>query len=640
MRRLLGTTILASVTCLVPVLALRAQQPASSARAGQPAAATAAKAEAPKAATDPIDRIKEEGLKRSQVMATLSHLTDVIGPRLTGSPNLKHANEWTRDKLAAWGLANARLESWGPFGRGWSLKRFSAQVIEPQCIPLIAYPKAWSPGTDGALAARVVYFDAASEADFARFKGKFKGAIVLTAPLREVKAHFEPLATRETDSDLLALADAAEPTARGFGRRAAQARSEATRGQGRGPGQAGTQPGAAGDSAAADQPRPGRFAMNPERRARMELARKKTQFLTEEGAALLVDPSQRGDGGTLFVQSAAVPGAAPFPTPGQRRISPWDKDAPRIPPQLVMAQEHYNRLVRLIQQGERPRMVVDLSVQFHDDDLMAYNTVAEIPGTDLKDEVVMLGGHMDSWHGGTGATDNGAGVSVAMEAVRILQALDLKPRRTIRIALWSGEEQGLLGSRAFVTQHFGRTPASQFGPQPVTPATPNPRNGDVASASSSAGTNGRSSSADTNDAPPKPEFAKFSAYFNLDNGTGKIRGVYLQGNEAVRPIFRRWLQPFRAMGASTLTISNTDGTDHLSFDGIGLPGFQFIQDEIEYESRTHHSNQDVFDRIQAEDMKQAAVIMASFVYNAAMMDGKLPRKPAPAGSSTVRAAAR
>ena len=298
--------------------------------------------------------------------------------------------------------------------------------------------------------------------------------------------------------------------------------------------------------------------------------------------------------------------------PPARRVSVYDKDAPKIPPQIVMAQEHYNRLVRMIEQGEKPKMVVDLSVQFHDEDLMAYNTVAEIPGTDLKDEVVMLGGHMDSWHSGTGATDNAAGVSVAMEVVRILKALDLKPRRTIRIALWSGEEEGLLGSRAFVTQHFGGSPASMFGGGgPGGPGRP----GAAASAT---------------DAAPKPEYDKFQAYFNLDNGTGKIRGVYLQGNEAVRPIFRKWLQPFREMGATTLTISNTGGTDHQSFDGIGLPGFQFIQDEIEYETRTHHSNQDVFDRIQAEDMKQAATIMASFVYNAAMMDEKLPRnRPRP-----------
>ena len=268
----------------------------------------------------------------------------------------------------------------------------------------------------------------------------------------------------------------------------------------------------------------------------------------------------------------------------------------------------------MIEQGEKLKMSVDLSVQFHDDDLMSYNTIAEIPGSDLKDEVVMLGGHIDSWHSGTGATDNGAGVAVAMEAVRILKALDLKPRRTVRIGLWSGEEQGLLGSRAYVAQHFGKSydaMAAMFG-SPEPSAEKKESTGDKAATPEA-----------------KPEYVKFSAYFNLDNGTGKIRGVYLQGNEAVRPIFRKWLQPFREMGASTLTISNTGGTDHQSFDGIGLPGFQFIQDDIHYDTRTHHSNQDVYDHIQADDMKQAAVILASFVYNTAMKDEKLPRKPAP-----------
>jgi len=271
---------------------------------------------------------------------------------------------------------------------------------------------------------------------------------------------------------------------------------------------------------------------------------------------------------------------------------------------MTMATEDYNRIIRMIQNGVTPRMTVDIEAKYYDDDPMAYNTIAEIPGTDpkLKDEIVMLGGHMDSWHSGTGATDNGAGVSVAMEAARILQASGLKPRRTIRVALWSGEEEGLLGSRAYVKQHFGEMKGAQnsFGP-------PDPN-------------------------APKPElvkgadYDKLSAYFNLDNGTGRIRGVYMQGNGNVRPIFDTWLTPFNDLGARTLTLSNTGGTDHLSFDAIGLPGFQFIQDEIEYDARTHHSNQDVFDRIQADDMKQAATIMAAFVYQTAMMDEKMPTK--------------
>jgi carboxypeptidase Q len=631
MPRLFKMTGLLAATCMLPVLAIYAQQPPPSASApAQPATKAVTKEETAKASTDPIERIKEEGLKHSQVMATLSYLTDVIGPRLTGSPNLKRANEWTRDKLAAWGAANAHLEAWGPFGRGWTLKRFSAQVVEPQCIPLIGFPKAWSPGFDAPLEARVVYFDAKTESDFAAFKGKLKGAIVLTSPIREVNAHFEALAARKTDSELLVLADAAEPAARGGRRGGGPALAGNAAGRG-GPGVAGGAPGAAAgvpgaagrNRAAGDQPRAGRFNTE-EFRAQAELQRKRTEFLAKEGVAMLVEPSTRGDGGTFFVQSATVPGA-PLPTPGQapvqgaaRRVSPYDKNAPKITPQVVLAMEHYNRLVRMCEQGEKVKIAVDLAVQFHDDDLMAYNTVAEIPGTDLKDELVMLGGHMDSWHSGTGATDNGAGVSVAMEAIRILQALNLKPRRTIRIALWSGEEEGLLGSRAFVKEHFGKSPANAFGGGP-----PQGGAGAVAKAEP--------------ESSPKPEFDKFSAYFNLDNGTGKIRGVYMQGNEAVRPIFRKWLQPFREMGATTLTISNTGGTDHQSFDGIGLPGFQFIQDEIEYDTRTHHSNQDVFDRIQADDMKQASVIMAAFVYNAATMDEKLPRKPATSTGTPAQA---
>jgi carboxypeptidase Q len=641
MKRFLTAAFLMAGTSFLPVLALHAQQAPPSTAAGQPAAKAAEKT-ATKASTDPIDRIKEEGLQRSQVMATLGYLTDVIGPRLTGSPNMKRANEWTRDKLAAWGLANAHLEAWGPFGRGWSLKRFSAQVVAPQCIPLIGYPKAWSPGVEGTLEAPVVYFDAKTEAEFDKFKGKLKGAIVLLSPIREVQARWEPLAQRKTDSELLALADAAEPAQRGGRRAFAAPGQRAPGGPNAGPRAAGG-PAAAGGppaagartpadgsptaSAPAQQPRMGRFG-SPELFAQFELQRKKIQFLADKDIAMLVEPSFQGDGGTFFVQSASIPGATPMNGVrggggAQRpRVSVYSKDAPKFAPQIVLAKEHYNRLVRMCEAGETVKIAVELKVEFHDQDLMSYNTVAEIPGTDLKNELVMLGGHMDSWHSGTGATDNGAGVSVAMEAMRILKALDLKPRRTIRIALWSGEEQGLMGSQAFVREHFGRSPRMGFGgggPPANAPAAG--QNGD-----------GNGATKET-DSTTKANYDNFSVYFNLDNGTGKIRGVYMQGNENVRPIFRKWLTPFREMGATTLTISNTGGTDHQSFDGIGLPGFQFIQDEVEYDTRTHHSNQDVFDRIQADDMKQASVIMAAFIYNAAMMDQKFPRKP-PASSES------
>jgi hypothetical protein len=340
-----------------------------------------------------------------------------------------------------------------------------------------------------------------------------------------------------------------------------------------------------------------------ERLKRFATSLKAANFLLEEGAAVIVDNSSAGSGGTLFVSGANVAQEVPANPleifSRRNRLQPYQKEAEaKMLPQITMASEDYNRLVRMLRQGEKLKMSVDVQAQYHDEDLMGYNTTAEIVGTDLKDEVVMLGGHMDSWHSATGATDNAAGVAVAMEAVRILQTLGLKPRRTIRVGLWSGEEQGLLGSRAYVKQHFGEM-----------------QNG---------------SAADGQPAKPelikKPEYEKFAAYYNLDNGTGKIRGVYQQGNSSVAPIFRAWLEPFKDMGANTLTLANTGGTDHLAFDAIGLPGFQFIQDEIEYDSRTHHSNQDNYDRIQADDMKQAAIIMAAFVYQTAMMDEKLPRK--------------
>jgi hypothetical protein len=374
-----------------------------------------------------------------------------------------------------------------------------------------------------------------------------------------LQAHFKPEGRRTTDENLLAMANAGPPSPGGGNRQ---------------------------------------MNFPQDQRAVMELMGKKMQMLYDEGAAVMLDIG-RGDGGTIFVQQAAMP--APGDTPFDRRPRPWSPDAKLIP-QASLAAEHYNRIVRMVTKGVPVELEVQIASKFHDQDLMGYNVIAEIPGSDLKDEIVMVGGHFDSWHSGTGATDNGAGSAVAMEVVRILQALGAKPRRTIRIGLWGGEEEGLIGSRAHVEKHYASRQASE----------------------PSAGPQGQ-------EAPLtlKPAHEKFSAYFNLDNGTGKIRGVYLQGNEAVRPIFRAWLEPFRDLGASTLTSRNTGGTDHLSFDGVGLPGFQFIQDEIEYSTRTHHSNMDVYDRIQADDMKQASVIIASFVYNAAMRDEKLPRKSLP-----------
>ncbi|HEY8559424.1 MAG TPA: M20/M25/M40 family metallo-hydrolase [Pyrinomonadaceae bacterium] len=523
-----------------------------------------------------IDKIREEGMgKNSQVMQTLSYLTDVIGPRLTNSPGMKRANEWTRDQMAKWGLQNAKLVSWGPWGRGWSLKSFTAQVTAPQPFSVIAYPKAWSPSTKGAVTADVVFFDAKTEAELEKYKGKLNGKIVLISSARELKAEDKPLSARRSEDDLLKMAQET--------------------------------------SAAPQRPQPQltdeqRQKQREEQQKQLLFTLKRGQMLLQEGAAVLVDNSTRGSGGTLFVQSASVVQDTPADLANfnfRSFAQPYKKESEaKIIPQMTMATEDYNRLVRMINQGVTPRMTIDIQAQYHDEDMMGYNTIAEIPGTDpaLKDEVVMLGAHLDSWHSSTGATDNAAGSAVAMEAARIILASGLKPRRTIRVALWSGEEQGLNGSREYVKQVFGEMKnGPQFGQ-----ADPN---------------------------APKPElvkgadYDKLSAYYNLDNGTGKIRGVYLQGNSAVKPIFEAWLAPFADLGAKTLTILNTSGTDHLSFDRIGLPGFQFIQDEVEYSTRTHHSNQDNFDRIQADDMKQASTIMAAFVYQTAMMDEKLPRKP-------------
>ena len=569
-------TVAVLLAALVAPNAAWAQQNAAVAVAPQPTvAAAAASKPVYKAPDEIIAKIRDESMNRSQVLQTLSYLTDVIGPRLTNSPGMKRANEWTRDQMTKWGLQNSKLEAWGPFGRGWTLKSFSATVVDPQTIPLIAYPKAWSPGTNGAVTADVVYLDAKTDADLEKYKGQLKGKIVLISDLRELKADFKGLGTRRTDDELATMA-AYDPTT-------------------------------ATQRPSAGQPTPEQIQRYMQR---FVVGAKRMNLLVQEGAAMLVDNSSPGENGAVFVAGAAVAQevpADPMQMRGMTRIQPYQKEAEsKMIPQMTMATEHYNRLVRMIKAGEKPKMTVELAVQYQDQDLMGYNTVAEIPGSDpnLKSEVVMLGGHMDSWHSGTGATDNAAGVAVAMEAARIIQTLGLKPRRTIRVALWSGEEQGLHGSREYVKQHFGEM---QNGNQMAA----------MMGGAAPAGT-----------LVKKPDYEKLSVYYNLDNGTGKIRGVYLQNNPAVKPIFEAWLAPFKDLGASTVTLNNTGGTDHLAFDGIGLPGFQFIQDEIEYNTLTHHSNQDVFDRIQADDMKQASAVMAAFVYQSAMMDEKIPRKEA------------
>ncbi|HEY3130290.1 MAG TPA: M20/M25/M40 family metallo-hydrolase [Acidobacteriota bacterium] len=520
-----------------------------------------------------IWKIKDEGLNRSQVMETLSYLTDVFGPRLTGSPNIRKAQEWAEGKFKEWGLANVHQESYGPFGKGWALEHLSAEMLQPAYSPLIAFPKSWTPGTQGPITANATTVTIEKESDFEKYRGKLKGLFVLTQREREVNPITAAPTKRYSDDDLKEIAQAPDPGARrGFP--------------------------------------PGRFPFNLDR----QFLRKLNEFYVTEGVAALLEPG-RGDGGTLFVTS------------GGERAS----DAPPVPPQLVVAVEHYNRMLRILQKGIPVQLRIDIQTRSYDQDLSAHNVIGEIPGTDKKDELVMLGAHFDSHHSGTGATDNGAGSAVAMEAVRILRAINVKPRRTIRVALWSGEEQGLLGSRAYVSDHFASRAQSQSRQE-------NGQSGQPAQErmQGPGGQQFRQANQPPEPLALKPEYSKFSVYFNLDNGTGKIRGVYLQGNDEARPIFAAWMEPFRDMGMTTLSIRNTGGTDHLSFDGIGLPGFQFIQDPVEYDSRTHHSNMDVYDRIQRGDMMQCSVIMASFVWEAAVRDQRFPRKPLPRDQEVVQ----
>lgn len=489
-------------------------------------------------------KIRDEGWNRSQAKEILSWIADVYGPRLTGSQEYNNAANWAKNKFSEMGMVNAHLESWGPFGKSWKLKEFSATLVGRQTQPLIAYPKAWSPGIKGEVTAEVIYFDADSLDQIDAYKGKLKGKYVLFSKPNKLNAYFTPPAARTSDSSLLVMANAEPPV----------------------PGRGGR----------------GNFQLSQQQKQAALINFKKWELLMKENPAAVLTSAaaQRNEGGSVFVMGATVP-----VHPDSPRVSIFSAKAPKVPTQIEVGAEHYNRLVRMVQKGEKVKLAVELDVEMSAKDDSSYNVIAEIPGSDLKDEVVMIGGHLDSWHGGTGATDNGTGSTAVMEAMRILKTIGATPRRTIRAALWGGEEQGLLGSRGYVNRHFGVKDTL------------------------------------------KPESEKFAAYFNNDNGTGKVRGIYLQGNEQLRPIFRAWLAPFKDLGATTVTPMNTGGTDHQSFDGVGLPGFQFIQDPIEYGTRTWHSTMDVWDRAQEDDMKQAAILMAAFAYNAAMRDEKLPRKP-------------
>lgn len=497
---------------------------------------------------DMVTKIRYEGFRDSKISEIATGLIEATGPRLTGSPNMKRANEWTRDELSSFGLKNAHLENWGPFGRGWANEYSNVRMTSPDIQTFIAYPKAWTPGTDGAVKAECIRANIRTKEDMAKYKGKLAGKIVIFGEMPEVKPIVEAPYERYNDKSLADVADYAIPSEK-------QQFNMAT------------------------------FIK------RQQFQKDLNQFWADEKVLAVIDHSRgTAGGGTVFVQSGGS----------------YKKNEPQASvPQLTMAIEQWDRIARLLEDKKAVELEVNVKNNWYDADEQS-DTIAEIPGTDKKDEVVMLGAHLDSWHSGTGATDNGAGSIVMMEAARILQALGVKPRRTIRIGLWTGEEQGLLGSQWYVIHHFGARPPMDTPGMQGMPTLLRRQAGAVT---------------------VKPEQAKVSVYFNVDNGTGKLRGVYMQENAGVQPIFESWMRPFKDLGMDTLTMRDTGGTDHLSFDAVGIPGFQFIQDPIEYDTRTHHSNMDVYDRLQMDDLKQAAVIVADFVYNAAMRDQAFPRKP-------------
>ncbi|MDQ3282276.1 MAG: M20/M25/M40 family metallo-hydrolase, partial [Acidobacteriota bacterium] len=484
-----------------------------------------------------LSRIRQEGFRNSKVMSYAQSLTDTLGGRLTGSPNAKRANEWTRDTLAQMGLANAHLEPF-KFGRGWTSDYVFVRMLTPEPQQLYAIPMAWSPATNGLVHAKVTKAKLESKDDFEKFKGKLAGAIVLISEPKEMLPQEKPYLTRYTSHELEELGDYAIPSERDMSRT--------------------------------------RDSMK-----RREFRKAIAQFAMDEKIAAIIQPG-RGEAGVFAVQSSGT----------------WRDDEPIGVPTVGLAPEHYARIWRLLDNKTDVDMELELRSRFSNGP-DAWTTIAELPGGSKKDEVVMLGAHLDSWHTSTGATDNAAGVAVMMEAMRILKALNVSPKRTIRIALWTGEEQGLLGSRAYVEQHFAKRDDPKDPEQAKLPFSARTEKGEL---------------------HLKPEHAKLSAYFNVDNGTGKIRGIYAQENAVIAPLFASWLTPLHDLGATTVTMRNTGSTDHVPFDEVGLPGFQFIQDQVEYESRTHHTNWDSFERLQREDLMQAAVVVASFVWQTANRD--------------------
>jgi len=505
------------------------------------------------------------GGSASKVMDTMYQLTDHYGPRLTNSPQFRRAGDWAVGQLKEWGMSNVHLEKWATGGgRGgaipsWEITGYSGAMVDPTYMPITGVPVAWTAGTSGLVSGEAMLAQIQTQADMDKFKGKLKGKIVLNSAnaagtLGPIELPFPttPLARRYTDAELMDLVPEVLPTGGG---------GRGGRGGGRG--------GRGGANA----------NMTPEELQAFQT--KLRSFMKDEGVLLTLQASVRGESGTLFGGGA------------QNRM-----DTANLP-QVSITAEHYNRIARLLEHNVPVKLQFDIKTQFDTANTDSFNVVAEIPGATKPNELVMVGGHFDSWHYGTGATDNAAGSAVAMEVMRILKSLNLKMDRTVRMALWGGEEEGLLGSAAYVKEHF----------------------------------------ADPAVMKPTTEHNNFSSYFNIDNGTGRIRGIYLQGNEMARPIFEAWFGALKDLTPGVITIRNTGGTDHQSYDRVGLPGFQFIQDPMDYDTRTHHSNMDVYDRIQQADMEQMAIIEAAFVYNAATRPDKFPRKDLPAATPAGRGGA-
>lgn len=495
-----------------------------------------------------INRIRGEAITRSQAMETHWWLSEVYGPRATGTPGYQQGADWVMKKFAEWGLRNIHIERF-PFGQGWTIERFSAHMTAPQTAVLIGQPRWNSPSTNGPVSADVVYVQAATEADLEKYKGQLRGKIVISQRARQVRMLDGRVVLLMNDADWAEAMKVPAPAA-----------------------------------PAAPPAAPAAGAAAPLSPVALQ------RFLSAEGAAVYLDRGSDNTtpagGSNLSWQTQVVDGGTVFPSNGGSR----DPKAPAQVPSATLAVEHYNRLVRLIERGQPVRMEVNIQTKFHPEtnpEGNAFNIVAEIPGSDLAHEVVIMGAHFDTYPYATGATDNTTGSAAMIEAVRVIQSLGLKPRRTIRIALWAAEEQGLLGSREYVQRHYF----------------------------------------DVKTKTPKAGHENIQAYFNLDNGTGRIVGIWGQGNTGAMKMFEDWGKPLKDIGWKNVSPRSVGQTDHGSFHDAGIPGFQFIQERLEYNSRTHHSNMDSFDHVQKDDVIQQGAVAAVFAWYAANTTERLPRKP-------------